>query len=543
MPVFELNGTRRGRVRAFSRAQLPLAAGAFFVTLEGVVAMPDAVGSTSAVLGAALVGVASVLFLALPWERWPVWWLLSIALADVVAVAFLRLAYVEQLPTVGLLAIFPVVWLAYAFGRWAILLAVGSAFLISSMPAIAAGEPPTTAIEVVRIVTLPVIVTGLAVAVGEAARQLASSQQRTRLANRELQESLRRAEDSAHLSRTIFDTVPVALAFYDTDQRLVMANSLAEQAVTLAGFRLDRPPHAGAEVRRADNRTLIPFEDQIVPRALRGDLVDHEMEWIGPVGHQIAIVATAQTVRRTDGSTWGTLIAAHDVTDLARSLRVKEDFIATVSHELRTPLTSIIGYLEVLDGEVDRGSPLLVKALDTIARNAANLEERITQLLDTADQRRSLVLRPTDLTELVTRSGAPFLAQAAGAGLELRVDAPEPQWAALDAEKVEQVVENLLSNAVKYTPPGGRIDLRVAGDDDRVRLSVRDSGIGMSPDEVAQAFDKFWRADSARHEAVQGIGIGLGLVRDIVGAHRGTIDIDSTPGTGTTVTVTLPRHA
>ena len=558
MPIYEPTPVLGGRGRAFLRAQLPLLVGTLFVTAEGLWAIPDTATSTDAVAGLAVVLAVSAAFWLLPRRWWTTGSMLLLAVADIVGVALLRLAYFDELASVGMLAVFPVVWLAYAFRRWVILVAVAGAFFITLLPILVEGPTPSSPIEIARVVTLPVLITGLSIAVGEAARQLATSQRRLHEANAELQDSLRQERDSALLSRTLFESVDVALAFYDTDDHLVMSNSLAEAAVAAAGFRLDEPPYAGPHVRRADNKTVIPLEEQIIPRALRGDLENHEMEWIGPHGHQIAIVANTKAVARSDGTTWGTLVVAYNVTDLARSLRTKEEFITTVSHELRTPLTSIIGYLELLidelghelvaaPGHVDAGPDdprgrFVVDTLGRIRGSALNLELRIQELLDTAEQRRDLSLAPTDLSRLAETVVRTFTTQARTATLDLRLDAPQPEWATVDAPKIEQAVENLLSNAVKYTAAPGSVTLAVRGHEDHVLITVADTGVGMTSDEVDQVFDPFWRAEHARDQAVQGIGIGLGLVRDICRAHHATVDVASDPGRGTTATIRLPRR-
>ncbi len=355
----------------------------------------------------------------------------------------------------------------------------------------------------------------------------------------ELQARLRQAQDGEDLLRTLFDTVGAAMAFYDADHRLVIANKQADAAAAAAGFRLDTPPYAGVHVRRSDNRTLIPSEDQFIPRALRGELEGHEMEWIGPLGRQLAVVASAQQVRRSDGSMRGTLVAAHDVTELARSLKVKDDFITTVSHELRTPLTSILGYLEVVSDEVAPQDAFLQGALDTIRRNALRLLERVQQLLETGDRRRQIKMQATDVSALARSVVTMFTQEAQQAGIELCGPSGEPVWATVDAGQVERALENLVSNALRYTGSGGRVTVRARTLDGAGGLTVEDTGAGMSPDEVEQACDTFWRSESVLEAALPGVGLGLTLVREIVDAHGGTLDIDSVVGVGTTVTLTF----
>lgn len=356
----------------------------------------------------------------------------------------------------------------------------------------------------------------------------------------ELQAMWRQAQDGENLLRGIFDSVDVAIAFYDTGGQLVIANALADRVARSSGFRLEKPPYAGVHVRRADNSNQVPLQDQIIPRALRGELKNHEMEWIGPPGQQLAIVASAQTVLRADGTVRGTLVAAHDVTKLARSIRVKDEFITTVSHELRTPLTSILGYLELVTDELDADEGFVADALDTIQRNATRLLERVQQLLDTADRRRQLELQPTDLSPLARSVAKTFAEEARTAGISLSTHGDEATWATIDPRKVEQAVENLVSNAIKYTNPGGRVSISSRSMGETTQIAVTDDGIGMSPDEVTQASNTFWRAESVLKDALPGFGLGLTLVRDIVDAHHGSMHINSAAGSGTTVTLTLP---
>lgn len=535
-----LEPTARSRGKAL---QLLLLLGAAFVTCEGVWALPATVVSAPALTGLGVIVVATAVSFGLPQSRWSTWAMLAVAAGDIVGVAFMRLAYFDDLPSVGMLAVFPVVWLSYAFRRRVIAVAVSGAFFITLLPVLVEGPVPSTPIEIASIITLPALISGLAIAVGEVTRQLAASQARTHEANQNLQSTLRQVRDSERLSLTLFESVEVALVFYDTEQQLVMANTLAEQTAAAAGFDLHQAAYAGPDVRRTDNKTPIAFEDQIIPRALRGDLQNHEMEWIGPVGHQVAIIASAQRVLRSDGSPWGTLVAAYNVTDLARSLRVKDQFIATVSHELRTPLTSIIGYLELLSDQLPTTSDRFIgDALDRIRRGALNLQQRIEELLETANQRRDLDLAPTDIALLAERVALTFATQAKLSGLDLSVATTRPEWATVDPVKIEQAIENLVTNGLKYTRSPGEVRLTVTGTEDHVHVAVSDTGIGMTSDEIDQAFDPFWRADSARDDAVQGIGIGLSLVRDICEAHHSTITLRSEPGHGLTATIRLPRH-
>lgn len=223
------------------------------------------------------------------------------------------------------------------------------------------------------------------------------------------------------------------------------------------------------------------------------------------------------------------------------SRRFEEDLVATVSHELRTPLTSIVGHLELLADELEQPSAAVTQAMATIARNAHRLQTRIAELLDTAERRRALDSELVDLASVAAQTFATFAEQAARAGIRLVVDTPHPQLAVVDLHRMEQAVENLVSNALKYTDRGGTVTLRCDGATDAVRITVADDGIGMTAEESARAFDSFWRADAVRRTTAPGVGIGLGLVHDILDAHGGTVSITSEPGIGTTCVLTVPR--
>lgn len=358
----------------------------------------------------------------------------------------------------------------------------------------------------------------------------------------ELHHSERREMAIHNITQAIFDNVAgVAMAFYDADGQLLLANDFAWSAAELAGFTLETAPYAGEEVFAADNTTRVPFEEQLIPRALRGEQVDPAINWVGTPGRQIALEGSSSTVLHADGSHWGTLVVAHDVTRLARALQVKDDFIGTVAHELRTPLTSVIAYLELAADELSPGSERLADALRVIDRNAHLLQVRIDELVATAHRRRTLDRRPADVADVVRGAVESMYDQAVAADVRVTLDVDDTCWADVDPSRVKQALENVLSNAVKFSCPGGRIRVAVRSTPSEVQIVVEDTGKGMTADEVSQACELFWRAESTRRSATQGLGVGLTFVRDIVDMHTGTLFIDSQPGSGTTVTLTFAR--
>ncbi|MBM7775631.1 PAS domain S-box-containing protein [Actinokineospora baliensis] len=229
---------------------------------------------------------------------------------------------------------------------------------------------------------------------------------------------------------------------------------------------------------------------------------------------------------------------------LAELDRARTELFANISHELRTPLTLISGPAEDALADVDDPPPPRQRdRLELIRRNAARLRRMVDNILDFT-RIESGALRAervgTDLsafTKAIARSFEPAVERA---GLELRLDCPPvSREVFLDREMWQRILLNLLSNAVKYTL-SGRITVAITATPERVEISVSDTGLGIPADQLPLVFRRFHRVRGAGGRSHEGTGIGLALVRQLVTLHDGAITADSTPGEGTTFTVTLP---
>ena len=223
---------------------------------------------------------------------------------------------------------------------------------------------------------------------------------------------------------------------------------------------------------------------------------------------------------------------------------MKDDFVALVSHELRTPLTSIRGYLELV---LERQPAALGKKdaefLNIVDRNAARLERLVDDLLFMArlgSGKLELSLQDTDVATLACDSVAAAGPRASAEGVELACASEDVPPVRGDPGRLGQLLDNLISNAVKFTPGGGRVDIRVFPQNDDVVLEVADTGMGISTNEQAQLFEKFFRTSAAGERAIQGTGLGLSISKAIVEAHAGRIELESEESIGTTVRVLLP---
>jgi len=224
--------------------------------------------------------------------------------------------------------------------------------------------------------------------------------------------------------------------------------------------------------------------------------------------------------------------------------RMKDQFVGSVSHELRTPLTSIVGYVELLLDEDDSANldDEQRQFLGIIDRNCHRLTRLVDDILFIARVdagRLSLDLQEVDVGELArlaVESARPFAGRKSQT-IDLETQAALPPLQA-DPTRMNQLVDNLISNAIKYTPEGGAVTVVVAESGAAIHIEVRDTGVGIPPDELEKLFVRFFRASTSG--VAQGTGLGLSIVKSIVEAHRGTIDVHSTVGEGTTFLVDLP---
>ena len=237
----------------------------------------------------------------------------------------------------------------------------------------------------------------------------------------------------------------------------------------------------------------------------------------------------------------GFVVALHDVSLFKEVERIKDDFLSTAAHELRTPLTSIRGFSEILltrELSDDRRK----NYMETINSQSTQLAQIIDDLLDISrlEAGRGLDMKPqsVDMASLVAEAMQPFADTSPSHhfALEDLMDAPPVQG---DPFRLSQVLRTLLSNAVKYSPEGGRVIVRGAVDSRYLAVSVCDEGIGLTPEQQAHLFERFYRADSTSR-SIGGTGLGLTICKLIVEAHGGQIRAVSKRGVGSTFTFTVP---
>jgi signal transduction histidine kinase len=210
-----------------------------------------------------------------------------------------------------------------------------------------------------------------------------------------------------------------------------------------------------------------------------------------------------------------------------------------VAHDLRTPMTRLRGIAESALASKDPAT--LREALADCLEESDRVVAMLNTLMDISEAETgtmALKREPTDLAELVRQTVDLYEDLAEERGVRIDVDVPSDIRVSVDRNRMRQVLANLLDNAVKYTPGGGRIDVAAFADDTGVRMTVADTGIGIPPEELPHIWDRLYRGDKSRAE--RGLGLGLSLVRAIVEAHGGRVEVSSRPGSGSRFEIHLP---
>ena len=242
---------------------------------------------------------------------------------------------------------------------------------------------------------------------------------------------------------------------------------------------------------------------------------------------------------------WGAVGILQDVTEVRHLEQMRRDFVANVSHELRTPMTSIQGFVEALLDGLAEDKESQNRYLNVILEETVRLNRLVTDLLDLSRLEKGQVSWPMESIQLqplfadVVAKLHPQLIKQ-----ELAVDIENTDdliTVAGNRDRIQQVLINLLGNAVAFTPPGGKITLSAKDLGDMVEVRVSDTGVGIAPDEQDKIWDRFHKVDKARTRSLGGTGLGLSIVKQIIDAHGGDVDLESSPGKGSTFYFTLKK--
>ena len=340
----------------------------------------------------------------------------------------------------------------------------------------------------------------------------------------------------------IVSSLVVGVVLTDCKGKLLLINESARRMLGLRESGPPGPPRPGTPLKHLLRRMRLPHQ-----RGVKMGVLSL------PAAGSAEVRTLVAPLRDCHGLLWGTLAILEEPGEEGRLNEMKSDFISRVSHELKTPLASIRAATDVIaQAKIGALNRKQEKMLQIITEETGNLVGLIEDLLDMSELesgRLSLKFQRCSLTDVARASLEPFRVRYHQKGVALLESLPAacPHVHA-DPVRIRQVFENLLSNALKFTPPGGRVELKVkveeasdsTGGRRLLRASVSDTGVGIPRKELERIFEKFHQAESLNTRTAGGTGLGLSISKFLVEAHGGEIWVESRPGTGSTFYFSLP---
>jgi len=338
--------------------------------------------------------------------------------------------------------------------------------------------------------------------------------------------------------RTIVNCMADGILVTDREGRIVLINPAASR---MLGIETPACLERSLSDAVGHEKLIEAVQGVLEPANPEVTIISQELR----MGDSLMMAHTA-AVRSEEGEVLGTVTVLEDMTYLLDLDRMKGDFIAMVSHELRSPIAAIGQNINlILDGLAGETTEKQRHLLTRAKERSKGLLNLIADLLEiskidagVAMQRRE----PLQIEEVVRKVVELMEGEAQAKRISLTAQFDSSLSPVLgDKDNLEGVFTNLVSNAIKYTPGGGKVMIEVRPDGDYVKTAVKDTGIGISKEDLPRIFDKFARVKSEKTRGIVGTGLGLSIVKGIVEAHLGSISVESEEGTGTIVTVLLPR--
>ena len=524
----QLIGTR---VRSVWQWQLIFTFSVVVITLVVGILDVRLLASTGYLTGVFVIIICSIATLVTPWARTPRHAAFVLPLVDIVAIGFLTL---EQ-PSLGYLWLFPIAWVATYFGTAEIVLSISAVGVMSLADPSRWGFSPEVLVELLIIL---LALTFLAITIAVGARRTRAFRILARNQAQRLTATVDRVQSAEQRVNSLFDSISVALARVTRGGEIVSANAAYRALYSLDTQDLRFPLGGAVEYSDYRGRALSPSETAIA-RAGRGEVVENERLWLfDRTGTWRALGLSIRDAAPNSVGQPTAVIELADLTAVAEAQRERPHVTRVVAHELRNPLTVILGHADLLL-EGSNLTPGQRDHLDVIEsaseRMLTLIQGLLAQSTDAEDHHATF-----DAAHLVEASIAAFEPAASASALAIDPVVAGPLPVDGDEFRLRQVVDNIMSNAIKYSDRG---TLRVTAgldDDGCVVISVADEGIGMTPEDVERVFTPYFRAQNAQEGSAQGTGLGMGITRDIVEAHGGSIAVESALGRGTTVTVRLP---
>lgn len=345
-----------------------------------------------------------------------------------------------------------------------------------------------------------------------------------------LQETISRERMERARLDSVLECTPVSIIAVDAQERLLALNPAAQELFEVTAAPLS-------------DRVLADYlRNAGLIRAVRTTLVEGKGQCLEQSGERILRIVTAPIRLDPQAAPSGAVAIVEDITKIRQLENLRTEFVANVSHELKTPLTSIRGYTETLRSDLGNDAKLRSEILEILEIQTERLQSLVDDLLALAEIENASgpAVESCDLSEQATEAVRLLSPTAQAAGITLTTSLAPGLSIRAHSSRILRLITNLVDNAIKYNRPHGRVTVETLRLSDRVRLVVRDTGIGIPPEHHERIFERFYRIDKGRSRRLGGTGLGLSIVKHLVQLYGGDIHFDSIPGEGTTFYVDFP---
>ncbi len=355
-----------------------------------------------------------------------------------------------------------------------------------------------------------------------------------------LQEQLDEIRQNGTRLQSVLDNMTSGVVMIAHDGRITLYNRRAE--LLLGGSVRERVGRSYTEIRQHFELVGLIREGLENPASLHEELTVYFPE-------ERLLEINIVPMKMNGEEDPGLLLVLQDVSAIRRLERMRSEFVANVSHELKTPVAAVKGFAEtLLSGAME--DPETARSFLTIIQDESDRLNRligdILELSKIESRRSPLQFSPIDLPMFLARMTELLSAEAAKKDIMLDVQAEEGLFLEADEDRLGQILMNLMQNGINYTPEGGKVKVRAEiiavddGDNEIVRITVSDTGIGIPKKDIPRIFERFYRVDKARSRSSGGTGLGLSIVKHLTELHHGTIRVESTVGVGSQFILELP---
>jgi two-component system phosphate regulon sensor histidine kinase PhoR len=346
---------------------------------------------------------------------------------------------------------------------------------------------------------------------------------------RSLKRQMEELQDDKRRIEAIVAAMSAGIVVFDRAARVVLANESIRKLLDIHGepqgkmpMELVRHPSIEMAVREALGGNDVPPVDLTT-------------------GSGRVLSAKAAPVRSLSGQTELAVVVFHDLTEIRRTEKMRKDFIANVSHEFKTPLTSIRGYAETLIDAAAQDPEHTREFLETIQRNATQLQALVEDLLVLAqlESEPPVEKKPIVVSELIREQTSVLRRAMAEKNIQVEVNCNAVEILA-DRDRLVRALSNLLDNAIHYNKTGGQIRISCRHEGATFVVSIQDTGSGIPQSDLVRVFERFYRVEKSRTRDSGGTGLGLAIAKHAVESQGGSISVESKLGAGSTFTITLP---